>query len=401
MTASEPRFDDFRAALDQTGYDYCGAYARNCFEEAVEAKERLVERFGLRTTFTTRKNSQRVINSLPEELYYLATSVKEIAACSESELVDNRKADGQKPSKIFLKWARKNCTGVIPLIDKQIQQLFSELAAARDREWVISFDPSDMVYGANSPHYSTSCYRESGDYSGSTFQLIGSDMTGVMYTIDHTISKQSGYPVPLGRAWVFADESGYAIGRKFGTVPDLAVKTASELLQSCYSSGPWWAGETDRTGFRIDNTAQTWTLDKPVSVMQRGHNRPLVVDLGEYISPCFGKTVASEYTKQASWECPHCGCEYSDSDGLYLDSDGDPVGCRECSTRCEECGEIITFDDSRTTPDGYTILCQECYDEQYIYCDSTDDTELRSECRYVRIHGTTFVVHEDNIDDVD
>ena len=64
--------------------------------------------------------------------------------------------------------------------------------------------------------------------------------------------------------------------------------------------------------------------------------------------------------------CEYCGRSVSKADATYYESAGVYV-CPDCAekelTKCERCGEVISYDDSYPGFDGH--LCECCHDDLF------------------------------------
>ena len=68
-------------------------------------------------------------------------------------------------------------------------------------------------------------------------------------------------------------------------------------------------------------------------------------------------------------ECAECGCRISRSNAYWVDDDW---YCEDCTTICDCCGERV-HNNSVTEVGNWTYVCQNCLEDDYIYCEYDDE----------------------------
>lgn len=120
--------------------------------------------------------------------------------------------------------------------------------------------------------------------------------------------------------------------------------------------------------------------DCNVSYMKRidGYKNLRIVPIGRMpICPECGEEHSYEeniFCKNCSdgVECVECGCRINRSDAYLV---GDDWYCEDCTIICDCCGERVP-NNNVTEVGNWTNVCQNCLEEDYIYCEY-DDTYVR------------------------
>lgn len=220
-----------------------------------------------------------------------------------------------------------------------VQNFFSEVAAAQNKNIGFTIDPLMFLRGCNSPNYS-SCYKIAREYNSMSALSLGlNGMTGMIYLRDSASI--------LGRCWVtFSPKfSSFCVLKAYGFLKESTVNTVCQWLCTILNKDATWYS----TNFDID---PEWDeQDGP-------HLYPSVGHCGVYGDPIV-KVYSSKIEDDrlsinsglsvVTPKCILCGNRVRAAE----------VFCADCKktriTKCRSCGNLMFVDHDHSVQ-----LCSSC-----------------------------------------
>ena len=237
-----------------------------------------------------------------------------------------------------------------------------------------------------------------GCYSGGTVDLAEDESTVVMYLLPEDYNGEEPYTQDkIKRCLFYMGEDSYIQSRVYpdgrdGTdFTDIAEdmrKIMNNVLSECNNElSEWKTLSKEKNEFAIRNYAET---------VRGSLHYPDYFNYADIFLVKNSITENREIKKIMIGSSPKCLCcgrtNYNEKSIICYDCyDSD-----EDYTRCERCGERISYDESIYVEDnGCHYCCNSCAeDDGYHYCEDSDRYEPEDECYYDDYHGCWYTIDD-------
>lgn len=244
-----------------------------------------------------------------------------------------------------------------------------EIANFRDKikpkKCVISTNPLDFITASENSSYS-SCYSFGGAYFNSTIALCRSPQAAIIYVYDDDQNRK------IGRSWayLFPEAKKFIMLKSYGSFYEGERKIVREFIEEKLSQH-----------FQIQNLWKKQVFEHYSNY--EGHGDPVYFDSGNVT---FVRHITADQEQEhidlPKALCLACGGNTSNAQGATCED------CESPKYHCCSCESLLDEDDVYSyNGDDY---CEECFHDNYFYCDCCGDDHSNEQEHYVESEGRSY-----------